>query len=425
MSGAAFGPSGLLVCALVLLVGCREAGEAGAAKEDKPASAGRASAAKSVQLVRASRVTMDDQIEIAGTLAAQEEVTVRSKVAGRLASIAVDLGSVVRAGEPIAQIEPIDYRLRVDQALAALAQAKALLGLSADDEHTDVLVDDTTGVRQARATLEEARSNFERSQQLLEKKMIAQADFDAARASLLRGESEVQRAREEVYNRLALLKQRKAELALARQQLADTTIRSPLAGVVQMRGTTAGEFLAQGAAVATIVSIDPLRLRVEVPEREAARVLVGQSVQVRLDESENVYTGKVARLSPMLNRQNRTLVVEAELANPGTLRPGSFARAVIALGASEPVLAVPSSALVVFAGIEKVIVVEAGKAVEKRVETGRRARGLVEVLDGLEPDQAVVREPGTLQQGQPVSVANEAASENAGLKPRENDTSVQ
>jgi len=423
MSGAAGRRSGLLVCAL-MLVGCGDAAASGG-KAEKPAAAARASATKSVELVKASLVSMDEQIEISGTLAAQDEVTVRSKVAGRLASIDVDLGSVVRAGQPIAQIEPVDYRLRVDQSLAALAQAKALLGLSPDEEQTDVVVDDTTGVRQARATLEEARSNFKRSQQLLDKKMIAQADFDTANATLLRGESEVQRAREEVYNRLALLKQRRAELALARQQLADTTLRSPLVGVVQARSTTAGEFLAQGAAVATIVSVDPLRLRVEIPEREASRVLVGQAVQVRLDESDQVYTGKIARLSPMLNRQNRTLVVEAELPNPGSLRPGSFARAVIALGAGEPVIAVPSSALVVFAGIEKVIVVEGGKAVEKRVETGRRAHDLVEITSGIERDQAVVREPGSLQQGQPVTIGHEGASENAAIKPREHDTSVQ
>lgn len=412
---------GMFLCALLCAAGC-EAGKSSASGKPQVAASGpQAAPSKPVQLVAASLATLDEQIEIAGSLAAQDEVTVRSKVAGRLASISVDLGTAVRAGQAIAQLEPVDYRLRVDQALAALAQAKALLGLRPDVDDTTVAVDDMTGVRQARATLEEARASFTRAQQLLDKKMIARADYDAANASALRAESDVQRAREEVYNRMAVLKQRTAEVALARQQLSDTTIRSPLDGVVQMRATTAGEFLAVGAAIATVVSIDPLRLRVEIPEREAARVLLGQSVEVRLDGNDKTYTGKIARLSPMLNRQNRTLAVEAELPNPGELRPGSFARATIALGAGAPVVAVPDSAIVTFAGIEKVIVVEHGKAVEKKIETGRRSRGLVEVLRGITQDQLVVRVPGTLQQGQGVVLSEERAGENAavdGQRPR-------
>lgn len=368
---------------------------------------------------------MDDRVTVAGTLAAQDEVLVKSKVAGRLASIDVDLGSVVRAGQQIAQIEPIDYRLRVDQALALLGQAKASLGLSPDDDRQDVAIEQTTGVRQALATLDEARANYDRSQTLVEKKLIGRADFDAARASFVRAESEAQRAREQVYQLLAVLKQRKAELSLARQQLADTTIRSPLDGVVQLRHVSAGEFLAQGADIATVVRIDPLRLRVDVPEREATRIAVGQAVSVRIDEGEEAHEGRIARISPVLDQQSRTLVIEAEIPNRGALKPGSFARAQIALGQSEPVIAIPEQALIVFAGIEKVIGIKDGQAIERAIRTGRRAGGWIEVLEGLEPEEQVVIDPGTLQQGQPVIVSGERASSSAALRPSERSARVE
>jgi HlyD family secretion protein len=403
-----------LACALALAACTNDAAKPAASKRGVAGQAVREEPRK-VELVRARRMPLEGSITIAGTLAAQDEVVVRSKVAGRLASLAVDLGSPVKAGQVMAQVEAVDYRLRVDQAAAALAQAKAQLGIAPDDDSSEVVVDQTTGVREASATYEQARANFERSKTLVEKKLIGRADFDAANATFLRAQSEVQRAREDVYGRLALLRQRKAELALARQLLADTTIRSPLDGIVQMRSTTAGELLAQGAPVATVVRIDPLRMRVDIPEREAAQVAVGQAVDVRLEEDGRVYSGKIARLSPSLSQQNRTLTVEAELPNPGNLRPGSFARAVISLGAGAPVLTVPASSIVVFAGIEKVLTVEANKAIEKPIATGRRAGDMVEVLKGLRDDEAVVLAPGTLQQGQQVTVTGERTQSSAGL----------
>lgn len=417
--------SSWIACALVGLFACGDA----AAKDDKKPSAraGASAEPRPVQLVSATSLPLEGRIVIAGTLAAQDAVIVRSKVAGRLASIDVDIGTKVTTGQVLAQVELVDYRLRVEQAAAALAQAKALLGLAPESDKGDVVVDDTTGVREALATMAEARANFERSQTLVEKKLIGRADFDTANATFLRAQSGVQRAREEVYNRLALLSQRKAELAIARRALADASIRSPIDGVVQMRSAGPGEFLAQGAAVATVVRVDPLRLRVDVPERDAVRVEVGQTVSARIDEKERVYEGKVARISPMLNDQNRTLVVEASIPNGDfELRPGSFARATISLGRGAPAITVPSSSLVVFAGIEKVLLVEDGKAVERQVKTGRRVEGLVEIVSGVKDGETVVREPGTLQQGQPVVVRGETMPARALIdSASERDTRIQ
>ncbi len=377
-----------------------------ACSDPKPAASKQPVEPRKVELVRVENESFGEQLEISGSLAAQDEVVVRTKVPGRLASLAVDLGSVVKVQQPIAQIELVDYRLRVAQAEAAVGQARALLGLPPTSEADKVDVEATSGVRQAKATEVEQRANYERALQLLEKKLIGRAEFESNHAAMSRAESDVQRAREEIYGRMAMLEQRKAELGLARQQLADTTIRSPLAGVVQLRSASAGELLQVGSPVATVVRIDPLRLRVAVPERAAAKLALGQPVAVQLDDG--TYTGKVARLSPALDAQNRTLVIEAELPNPGDLRPGSFARATIQLGQGEPALAIPETARIVFAGIEKVIAVEDGKAVEKRIETGRHGVGSIEVLQGLSLGEQIVRTPGSLQHGDPVQVVSSA-----------------
>jgi RND family efflux transporter MFP subunit len=283
-----------------------------------------------------------------------------------------------------------------------------LLGLSPEPaergDAVDLELSETSLVREAQATFEEARANLDRARSLVEQRMIAAAEFETAKATFVRAESAVARAREEIRNRQAAVRQRSFELRAARQQLADATVRAPLDGIVQERHALAGEYLAAGSNIATIVRVNPLRMRAEVPERDAPLIRVGQTVRVLIDGADAQHEGKVVRIAPALNEQSRALTIEAEVINPGSLRPGSFVRADIAVDGAHEVPAVPHSALVTFAGITKVITVEKGAAVEKQVEIGRRSEPWIEVLSGVAIGDAVVIDPGNLQQGQPVRV---------------------
>jgi RND family efflux transporter MFP subunit len=341
-----------------------------------------------------------------GTLAAQDQVVLGAKVAGRLAEIRVDLGSRVRRGDVIARLDQSDFKVRVEQAEAALQQARARLGLPAGGADEGIDPERTAIVRQARAVLEEARLTRDRSERLLRQDLIARAQLDTAIANLQVAEGRYQDALEEVRNRQAVLAQRRAELEEARQRLADTALVSPIDGAVSQRQAAVGEYLTAGAPVATLVQVHPLRLRVAVPEREAADVRVGQPVRLSVEGDTTVYAGRVVRLSPIVHEQNRTLTVEAEVPNErGALRPGAFARAEIVTQAAQPVVTVPATSIIVFAGVEKVLLVRDGKTVERRVQTGRRLGQGVEIVDGLKGGEAVVREPGSLTGGQPVAVA--------------------
>jgi len=399
-------------CVLLAALLATACGEKAAAKNtsDKPAGA---SAVRSVRVVRVAPRKLTKSIVASGTLAADEQVTVGVKVAGRLASIAVDLGTVVVRGQQIAQVEPTDYQLRAEQAVSAVAQARALLGLAPNGEDTELDLSKTSLVQQAAATLEEARTNLERFGSLLDKRLIAPAEFDTAKASFLRAESALATAQDEIRNRQATLRQRSFELRLARQQLADAVVRSPLDGTVQARLVQAGEYLAAGASVATIVRVNPLRMRAEISERDAPLLRVGQTAHVKVDGDDTEYPGRVARLAPALMEQNRSLMIEAEVENPGHLRPGSFARVEIVMDGEDEVPVVPADAIVSFAGIDKVITIEAGKAIENDVELGRRTDAWVEILSGIDLGKAVVVDPGNLQQGQPVVVNDDAAKTDA------------
>jgi RND family efflux transporter MFP subunit len=339
-----------------------------------------------------------------GTLAAFDQTTASLKVPGRLRTISVDLGSVVARGQVIAQLEPEDYQLRVQQSEAALAQARARLGLTPDGTDDKVDPEQTATVRQARAVLDEARFNRERAAKLLEQGVVAKADFDTANSTFKVAQGRYQDAYEEVRNRQGILAQRRSEVALARQQLKDTAVYAPLAGIVQEKRASVGEYLAAGAPVVNIVRMDPLRLRAEVPERDAHNIHMGQNVRVTVEGDASAYTGQIMRLSPVIAEQNRMLMVEADVRNNGKLRPGSFAHAEIVTNDSKMAVTVPNKAIVTFAGIEKVIVVQNGKALEKPITSGRRSGDFTEIIAGVNVGEHVIVDPGNLQSGQDVQV---------------------
>jgi RND family efflux transporter MFP subunit len=328
------------------------------------------------------------------------------KVSGRLSEITVDLGSRVRKGQILAHLDPTDFRLRVRQAEAALQQARARLGLARDGTDDRVDPEHTPIVRQAHAVLDEARRSRDRMAELWERQLIARSELDATVANLQVAEGRYQDAIEEVRNRQAVLAERRSELAIARQQLLDSELQAPLDGAVRQRQASAGEYLAAGSPVVTLVRTHPLRLRLAVPERVAASVRVGQPVNVKVEKDPTVYRGQVARLSPAINDEDRTLLVEAEVPNEhGRLRPGAFAEAEIITESEDRAVFVPIASILTFAGVERVLTVEDGMSVEKRVQTGRRIGDRVEIVEGIRPEELVVVEPGNLVGGQPVTVS--------------------
>jgi RND family efflux transporter MFP subunit len=393
----------LVVMAMCIVAGC---GSDYPATGAPPRADREAVTPRLVRVMPAAQDTVARGTVVTGTLAAEDQVALSFKVSGRLSEIAVDLGSRVRQGQTIAQLDPTDFRLRVRQAEAALQQARARLGLAPEGTDDRVDPEHTPLVRQAHAMLDEARRSRDRMVQLWERQLIALAELDAATATLQVAEGRYQDAIEEVRNRQAVLAERRSELAIARQQLLDSELKAPLDGAVRQRHVSAGEYLAAGSPIVTVVRIHPLRLRLAVPERVAADVRVGQQVHITVEGDRAVYRGRVVRLSPAISEEDRTLLVEAEVPNEhGELRPGAFAEAEIVTAAEERAVFVPASSIVTFAGIEKVMTVRDGLSLEKRVQTGRRLGDRIEIVEGLNPEELVVVEPGNLAGGQPVTVS--------------------
>lgn len=353
------------------------------AKEEKPLS---------VQTFRAALETIPEVIAATGELLAEEQATIGARVPGRVTRLHVDLGSTAQAGQVLAEIEKDDYEFRVRQAEALVSQIRARLGIL-DKASDDVNPDETAVVRQAAAALREARFVYETTSSLYKEGVMSRIDFEKAGVRRQAAEAAFQAAREEVMQLKAQLAERRAQLELARQNLADCLIRAPFSGAVTRRHASLGEYLAVNAPVVTLVRQHPLRIRLEIPERFASRIRAGQRIDVHLEGAVQPPSGRVVRLSPSIEAQSRSLTIEGEIPNErGLLRPGSFVAATVTVDPYAQGLAVPRSSVVSFAGVDRVFIVRNGVLEDRIVRLGRPLPfERVQVLSGLEPGVLVVR----------------------------------
>lgn len=385
----------LAVLPPLLLLACQEETGAG-----RPAR--RELPSRSVQLVEAREQSLERWLILDGSLRADEVATLGAVVAGRLLEVPVDLGSRVEFGVVLARLDPAPFRLRLQQARAAVSEARSLLGLPLAGDDDTVDVEAAAIVRQARAVLAEAQANLTRMRSSFEQGLIGASDLEPAVAQAEVAAGRYQDALETIRTRIATLARRRSELAVAERELAETAITAPFAGAVLGRLAAPGQYLQTGAPVVELVKTDPLRLVLEVPELEAAAIAVGQEVRFQTADGGPEHEGTVVRLAPGLREASRTLRLEAEVPNADALlRPGSFVRARLEL-APAPAVLVPVGAVRRFAGVEKVAVAREGRAHLVVVRTGRRVGEEFEILEGLAAGATVVREIGDLVDGQPL-----------------------
>ncbi|MGH9935864.1 MAG: efflux RND transporter periplasmic adaptor subunit [Blastocatellia bacterium] len=377
-----------LVIAVPLAAACgdSQAKDEGAAKSNSQPTA----TPTPVDVATAPAITRNLQrdVEVVGSFAADEEVVVSAQAAGELSQISVDFGSYVSQGQTIATIDQRDAKLKVEQAEATLKQTMARLGMK-EGESFDP--NQNADVRVAKSQLDWAKMDLDRAARLIEKGDVPRSTYDEKLTNHNLAQARYQASLDSVNQQLAVVEQQKAALALARKAVTDTVVRSPISGAVKEKHASRGSYLTVNGKIVTLVKINPLRLRADIPESSAAAVRTGQTINVVVDAFPNrAFTGRIARIGPSLDEKTRALTVEAEVANPGSLlRPGMFAKSQLITSANAPAVMVPQRAVVTAAGLSKVFAIENGKAVERIVKTGATDGDLIEIVEGVKDGETV------------------------------------
>jgi RND family efflux transporter MFP subunit len=194
-----------------------------------------------------------------------------------------------------------------------------------------------------------------------------------------------------VREKIALIGVQSAELSLARQRLEDAVVRAPFDGLVQERHVAPGSYVQVGDAIATVIGSKTLRFRGTIPERHAQELQIGDEVRLEIESLTEPRVAKITRISPTLDSLSRALLYEAQIDNSDcALRAGLFGEADVVLDAEARAIALPESAIIEFAGVEKVWRIADGTIAEQVVQTGQRRGNEVEILSGISTGDQVL-----------------------------------
>ena len=364
----------------------------------------------SVRVLPVEQRQIRRNVEAVGSLFPLEEVTVSSEVEGRVEQVLVDVGDHVSAGQTIVKVVPTELQLTLDQQRASLQQARARLGLPDNtEEFKDVR--GAAEVKRAAADLADAEQKYLRAKTLLEQGLLPKQSFDEAESHYNAARAAYDLSVQTVENLRGQLAQSRAATALAQKKVNDSNIRAPFAGQIKERSVTQGQYLKVQTSVMVIVNIDPLRVRLRVPEKMAGWVKTGQQVTVTVEAyPDRSFGGKITRINPSVDQQTRAFEVEALIDNhDALLKPGFFVKATIPSSFVVDALFVPQDALLYVYGVYKVFVIDGNTLKEKEVKIGERSGDDVEIVEGVTRGEriALATNGQALKEGVAIEIANQ------------------
>lgn len=357
-------------------------------KKDGGAAPARGAGRRAAMLFPVETLRVQDRavtytLSAVGSVEAFEKVQVTARVAGVVEKVRFAEGSRVAGDQVLVEIEPERYKLAVESAQAAHNKAVA------------------------------AKSDADAG-------LKRRETVDRQNPGLIPGE-EIETWRTKVLVAAAEMAQTGAALNQAQLNLHDAYVRAPVGGVVQTRTVQTGQYVQPGSVLATLVRRDPLLLRFQANEADAARLQPGMTALFKVHENDRAYQARIIHVAAAADDSTRMVAVTAEVTDRGreSLRAGAFAEVTVPVGNAQPLPVVPQVAIRPSEKGFLAYVVEDGKAVERILTTGMRtADGNVEVLSGLKAgDLLVVRGAEALSDGVAVRVAGAPPAEGKAEKP--------
>ena len=399
--------AGILTIFAVFAAGCGGGSAPTGGGPGGPGGRQAAAQAVSVESTTPAKISLQREVELAGSLVSSDQARVSSEVSGIVRRVLVELGQEVTAGQIVAELDTRELELSLQRAESQLRQTEAQLGIDGVKIKEPPPDDQISSVRLAIANRDDAAAQLRRAERLREQNLLPQADLDTAETRVKVTEANYRTALETVQSLKATLQDRRHAVEQAQKKLSDANIRASISGQISERLVNQGEFIRENTPVVSIVKLDPLKLQTSVQERYAGIVNSGLPVEFSVESSpDRTFTARVAFVSPAVDAATRTFPIEVLVDNGHRLlKPGFFAKGVIYTHLDEGVLAIPDLAISTLAGVSNVYVIESGKIRRQPVTLGVRVGNLVEILSGLKGnEQLAASNLTTLAEGVPVNV---------------------
>jgi membrane fusion protein (multidrug efflux system) len=344
-----------------VLVGCH-----GSNGEDPAAAAEiveRALAPREVRLVKPEVREERPGVQLVGEVRPFDTVNVSSEVAGKVDRVLAEVGDRVAAGTPLVEVDRQTFKIYLDQAEANLAAARADLALAGKD--------------------------LERKQDLRSDETISQSALDQATAA------------HDLATAMAAAAE--AALGLAQRNYDRSVIRAPAAGAITQRFVVAGQWAEVGVSLFQLAIGDKVKVSARVPAAWAPRLTGLETFTFSIGIGSTVHTARIYSMQPVVEEASRSFEIVGTAANDGTMKPGMFANVTLESPEVETSLWLPGSA-VSTSDLAQVLMVDDDAVVYRKVQIGRRLDGLVEIVDGIAADDAVIADVAGLSRGIPVTV---------------------
>jgi membrane fusion protein (multidrug efflux system) len=396
-----------LTFAIVIVVAALAAG--GCSKTETAQARGGEGPAKPVKVEAVREEAVKRTVELVGTLAAVDQVTISSEADGKVSRILADLGDRVTAGQTLIQVDREKQQYSLEQQKATLARALAQYG-AADSQHLPD-IEKTPDVQKANADLVQARQAFDRTSELFKRSLVPKQMLDDAATALQSKQASYDLSLQTAKNLRASIQGSEASMKLADRELRDTEIRSPFDGYVEKRLVNLGELVKNQMPVMAVVRVDPLKVIAEIPEKMAPWIKEGQPVELHVDAyPDQLFIGKVSRISPADNTATRAFPFEALVPNKDArLKPGTFARVHIESDKIDNVLTLPYATMQYRYGVNRVFVVEGDKLAVRELKVGDRLGDRIEIISGVKAgEQVAATDVDKLADGTKVSINKKA-----------------
>ncbi|MDB5000110.1 MAG: efflux transporter periplasmic adaptor subunit [Mucilaginibacter sp.] len=310
------------------------------AKEVSAATAGKGKKKNgpvSVNVMVVKDTAVRNQIDITGTIDANEKVNLVSQTAGNITGIYFTEGTKVSKGQLLVKVYNQDLQSSLQQ-----IQAQMIL----------------------------AHDIYNRNKILLEKEAVSKEEYGTS---------------------LSALNALKAQADVIKAQISRTEIRAPFSGTIGLRNVSPGGYLSPSTSIATLVNIDPAKVTFSVPERYLSIIGKGSKVTFTVESSRENFNATVYAIEPALDANSRTITVRAKAPNPkGLLNAGAFAKINLTLDQIPKTIMVPTECVIPDLKSSKVFVYENGIAVAKNVKTDLRTDTKIQIIDGLKEGDSIV-----------------------------------
>lgn len=374
---------------------------------------------KNVKVTTATKSSISINVEYAGKVKPLEEITIASKLPGKVELVKAAVGSEVQKGDLLFKLDTKAVNAQLNQSKAAVDNAQANLARVQDSSLDQQIIQLEAAVKQAQIQYDDAKRSYDKIQQLYGADAASKQQLDDAESYLKNAEVQLNSAQDnlKVLREKAApqttaiaatqLEQAQAAYEAASIQVSDSTVTAPISGVISMRNVDEGEFVGSGTPAFTVINSKTLIIEISVPDTVVAKLHTGQQVPMKITATpQGDFTGTIDAISPAADPATQAYTVKLRLENPdNAIKPGMLAKVILPMESKADVITVPNEAIFVEDGIQYVFLAEAGKVKKTTVSIGLSNDKVTEVTGGLSEGASIITEGQSfLNDGENVNV---------------------